>query len=389
MVVMMTRRSVVLSLALMTGCASQASKPSASSAHLRKPAAQPATWPDEPKWEAATPPTAPDLLTKKATDFAKSMQAADTETPTTPPAATDEGSTALLGEGRNHRKGKQQPSAVVDPPVIPDRPLAAVPAPTEVIHHPAAPMPGDPQIVPESADFQYSANKPNNLDALGDRLHKRLVQNPRDIANQFDMDLYGILNDDPGAELASVSAMSDDDAELVSTLVDGLTLFRSVIRQDGNLLATQKMKPLLEMADRLRAQADLTVPTVELCSRVEAYGKYTPISPARFPAGRDNPAIVYCEVENFLPKQNPQGNWQTKLTEQVMLFTDQGMLVWSDTERQVTDECRRRRHDFFAYNVIHLPANLPMGRYNLKVSIEDKNANHVAESSVPLKIVAQ
>jgi hypothetical protein len=81
--------------------------------------------------------------------------------------------------------------------------------------------------------------------------------------------------------------------------------------------------------------------------------------------------------------------WETKLSEQVSLYTDTGMLAWSDSARQVTDECRERRHDFFAYNIIKLPASTPMGRYLLKVSIEDKNASRVAEATVPLEIVAK
>ncbi len=303
------------------------------------------------------------------------------------PESTGDVNTALLGNTPNRRGHKSQ-ETIAPPIAAPQIPTGTLPhVPPAMLHTPAIAMPGDPQIVPESEDFQ--SVHPNNNDPLGDRLRKRLAQNPRDIADQLDLQLYGLLNDDPVAELASVSAMPDDDRELVAALVDGLSNFRSTVRQDGNLLAAQKIKPLLEMADRLRSQADLSVPTVALCSRVEAYGKYTPISPARFPAGRDNPAIVYCEVENFLAKQNADKMWQTQLSEEVTLFTDQGMMVWSDPERQVTDECRNRRHDFFAYNVIHLPANLTIGRYMLKVSITDKNANRVAEATVPLSIVAQ
>jgi hypothetical protein len=365
-------------------------KPSANSAHLHKtvsPPVQPP--PEEPKWEAATPqtpPSASDLVAQKAADYAKTMQTGNSSV-SAASGSTGEVNPSLLGDAPNRHNHK--PQVAIDTPIsTPEIPTGTVShAPNSTLHTPAAPLPGDPQIVPESEDFQTV--HANDNDPLGNRLRKRLAQNPRDIADQLDLQLFGMLNDDPVAELASVSAMPDDDRELVAALVDGLSNFRSTVRQDGNLLAAQKIKPLLEMADRLRSQADLSVPTVALCSRVEAYGKYTPISPARFPAGRDNPAIVYCEVENFLAKQNADKMWQTQLSEEVTLFTDQGMMVWSDPERQVTDQCRNRRHDFFAYNVIHLPANLTIGRYMLKVSITDKNANRVAEATVPLSIVAQ
>ena len=66
-----------------------------------------------------------------------------------------------------------------------------------------------------------------------------------------------------------------------------------------------------------------------------------------------------------------------------------GVLAWSDDKREVTDECRNRRHDFFAYNIIDLPPTLTVGRYVLKVSIEDKNADRVAEATVPVEIVGK
>jgi hypothetical protein len=196
------------------------------------------------------------------------------------------------------------------------------------------------------------------------------------------------LNDDPSPELAAFSELPNDDRELVSALIDGLSNFRSTVREDSTMLAAKKIQPLLEMIERLRMQADLTVPTVALCRKVEAFGKYDPITPSRFGAGKENAAIVYCEVENFMPKQ--EGTmWKTRLTEQVTLYTDTGMLAWSDDRREVTDECRNHRHDFFAYNIIKLPATLTVGRYMLKVSIEDKNADRVAEATVPLEIVGK
>ena len=113
------------------------------------------------------------------------------------------------------------------------------------------------------------------------------------------------------------------------------------------------------------------------------------IDPPNFPAGRDNPAIVYCEIENFDSKLNDQRQWETKLTQDVTIFTETGMLVWKDKSRDVSDVCRNRRHDFFMYDLIKLPADLSIGRYIVKVTIVDRNANRIAEKTVPVEIVAQ
>ena len=76
------------------------------------------------------------------------------------------------------------------------------------------------------------------------------------------------------------------------------------------------------------------------------------------------------------------------MSEQVTLYTDTGMMAWTGGTNQLTDECRNRRHDFFCTNIIRLPSNLTVGRYMLKVSIEDQNAGRVAETTVPLSIAA-
>jgi hypothetical protein len=341
------------------------------------------------EWEASSTP-AVDALAAKTSDYATKMQTGGAEDPFRHPEPP-EAATALLGTPRHRNKLVEPEAPTIDP--TPVAPLVAPPvepsagASAQLSSAKITPAIDGPKIVPESADFASSDSL--SKDAMGVKLRKRVASDPHDIANQLDLQLYGMLNDDPSPELASVSELPSEDRELVAALVDGISNFRSTVREDSNMLQAKKIQPLLEMADRLRSQADLTVSTVALCRRVEAFGKYDPIVPLRFPAAQENPAIVYCEVQNFLPRQNSRQMWETKLSEQVNLYTDTGVLAWSDTARQVTDECRNRRHDFFAYNIIKMPSSLTMGRYVLKVTVEDQNAGRVAEATVPLEIVAK
>jgi hypothetical protein len=376
------------------GCANQGKSGAVSSSRLphhstqqdlSKPVTTQPT--EEPKWEASSTPA--ELLAQKTAAYAQTLQSSETADQgggagaIAPEASSS--SAALLGQSRRHRR-EEAPAAPAE--VIPPVPVQPVAPPLVVPPASVATVAGSdgPKIMPESADFAIadSASK----DALGTRLRKRTQANPHDIADQLDLQLYGMLNDDPSPELASVSELPDDDRELVAALIDGISNFRSTVREDGNMLQAKKIQPLLDMADRLRSQADLTVSTVALCRRVDGFGKYEPISPLRFPAMQENAAIVYCEVQNFLTRE--EGSmWKTKLTEQVTLYSDMGVLAWSDDKREVNDECRNRRHDFFAYNIIRLPSTLTVGRYVLKVTIEDKNADRVAEATVPVEIVAK
>jgi hypothetical protein len=370
------------------------------------PAAQAPSAAKAPPGETVSAPL-PEALARKTAEYARSLESTSAQSPAQsasaslaqaspsrrpkfldPPANQTEGAngTATLPPAQVETASAPKPHAGA---------ALAVVSPTDAAHvasvarsAKANSLNDVPAIVPESSDFPGSSSSAAP-DGLEQRLAKRVQDNPRDIASQLDYQLYELLNDESSPQLASISSLPNEDRELVAALVDGVNNFRTTVRQDNNMLLSKKIRPILDMADRIRSQGELNVPTVVLCKRVDGFGKYEPIDPPRFPAGRDNPAIVYCEIQNFESRLNDHRQWETKLTQEVTLFTETGMLAWKDKPRPVSDECRNRRHDFFLYDLVKLPANLSIGRYLLKVTIVDRTANRVAESTLPVEIVAQ
>jgi len=190
--------------------------------------------------------------------------------------------------------------------------------------------------------------------------------------------------------LKSIAPLPEEDRELLTTLLDGLSNFRTGLRADANSLQSKKVAPLLELADRLRSQGELTISTAALCKSVQRFGVYEPMEPPRFVAGRkDNAAILYCEVANFSSQLNDKKLWETKLKQEAVLFSESGLQVWSDKTDTVLDQSRNRLHDFFIADKIVLPSSLPVGRYLMKMTVTDLHANRVAEATVPIQIVAQ
>lgn len=221
------------------------------------------------------------------------------------------------------------------------------------------------------------------------RLDSRLKDSPRDVWTHTEFQLLRMIKNEPTPDLSTLASLPPEDRELVTALVDGLTNFRNALRQDSNMLLSAKVRPILEMADRLRSQAELTIPKLVLCKKVDQYGVYEPLEPARFPAGKDHRIAVYCEVANFLSSLNARQMWETQFQWDMTLFTEQSIPVWSDQTGLVTDESRTRRHDQFLGKVIALPPSLPVGKYLLKVTIVDKQSNRIAEATAPLVVVAQ
>jgi len=253
----------------------------------------------------------------------------------------------------------------------------------------------DPMIVPEGDEVGEPVRKPAAAqvpiepERVRDVLDRRLKDNPRDVVTHVDYQLYQLIAGQSAPVLAALTPLPSEDREIVAAVVDGLSNFRDAQRADPNALLSRKVRPLVDMADRLRSSASLAIPTLALCRKVDGFGVYEPMDPARFPAGRESPAIVYCEVDNFASQLNDKQRWVTDLQQSATLFTETGMVVWDDKPTKVTDVSRNRRRDFFVVKMLRLPANLTIGRYLLKVTVIDKQSNRVAEASVPVQVVAQ
>ena len=218
---------------------------------------------------------------------------------------------------------------------------------------------------------------------------KNLKDYPKDVWAHLDYQLLQFLRDKPTPQLDAMSPLAAEDRELVASVMDGLTNFRNAVRADNNMLLSRKVRPLLELADRVRAQADLIIPTMTLCTRVDGFGVYEPVEPARFTAMKEHPVIVYCEVENFASHQNANRMWETRLSQECVLYTETGLPVWQDKTENIPDLARQRRHDFFVVKKTKFPANIAIGRYILKVTIVDQQANRVTEATLPVLFVAQ
>jgi hypothetical protein len=220
-------------------------------------------------------------------------------------------------------------------------------------------------------------------------LTRNLRDYPRDLWAHLDYQMLQFLKDKPTPQLDALARLATEERELIAAIMDGLTNFRNGIRADNNMLTSRKVRPLLDLADRLRAQAELVIPTLALCTKVEGFGVYEPFEPARFTAMKEHRIIVYCEVENFASHLNGKKFWETKLSQEVVLYTESGLPVWQDKTENIADLARNRRHDFFVIKKTSFPPNITIGRYLLKVTIVDQQASRVAEQTVPVLFVAQ
>ena len=247
-----------------------------------------------------------------------------------------------------------------------------------------------PQAAPRQQVQDVTAAQ-GSSDALARRLADRIKADPLDVAAHVDYQLLQMVNERSVPALDVISPLPQEDREIVSALLDGLSNFRNGIRNGGNALLPQKIGPLVDMADRIRTQTTLSIPSLVLCRDVKQYGVYQPFENNRFPFGEKHLVVVYCEVANFVSQLNSRSMWETKLKYEVLLYTDSdaALQVWQQKSTPVVDQSHSRRRDFFIAKLLELPQDLPIGGYLMKVSIIDDTANRIAEATVPLQIVSK
>ena len=222
--------------------------------------------------------------------------------------------------------------------------------------------------------------------ALQQKYVSRVAEDPRDLAAQLELQMFRFLKDEPVPTMSDLTALPSEDRELLAALCDALSNFRSVVRADPNPLASEKARPFVEMAERIRTRADLTLSGLTLCSKVTDFGIYDKIEPTSFTAGQPRPFIVYCEVDGFLSQLNAAQEWDTRLSLELRLFDAHGLQVWQTQPEETKESSQRRRRDFFLVKLVQLPANLPGGQYMLKASVRDLQANRIAQQTIQFTV---
>lgn len=206
-------------------------------------------------------------------------------------------------------------------------------------------------------------------------------------ASAFDAQLEQLLSGKP-SDLDTTHLPADEQA-LLSSVIESIAGFRRALKNDSSLTSS-RVAPLLELSDRIRSQTPLDIPALAICKSVQQFGVFDGFDNTRIPAGKDTPAIVYCEVDHFTSRAAGDGKWETRLLYEASMYTDdeKASVVWSKKPAAIVDRCRNKRNDFFLADRITIPSQLPAGRYVLKVTIIDQFANRVAEKSIPVTVAS-
>jgi hypothetical protein len=203
---------------------------------------------------------------------------------------------------------------------------------------------------------------------------------------------------------AAAVLATESDRQLPDRLLAGLTddekqrvrRFHGVVAELMASLARGDTPDLDALTDRLAGgvsdgssdPASIGIGTFKLCTSVRGFGVYEPFSKDVFLAGRANKLIVYLELDNYTSQTGADGQHVVRLSQELELYDDGGLVVWRHTPVAIRDEARRQRRDFFTCQLVELPARLTVGKFYLKARVIDEATGHRAERSIPLEVVA-
>ena len=163
-----------------------------------------------------------------------------------------------------------------------------------------------------------------------------------------------------------------------------ISLMKELADGDGEL---DRRKVIRQMDEALGPEP-LAITDLQLCTRVDNFGLYTPLPRNVFIAGRTTPVIVYSEIDHFHPQPIAGGKYEVRLSQEITLYEDGGLDVWHEAPAAIIDQSRNQRRDFYIVQQITLPANLTVGRYQLKITLRDEYGGTRAERTLPLEIIA-
>ena len=191
-----------------------------------------------------------------------------------------------------------------------------------------------------------------------------------------------LIAGDHGRAIEAVSGLPPAEQEFWQHVLWGLSSEldeRSI--PDPADRATQAVAALRTAANRLSAEAKLTLRNVNFCHRVDSFGNAVRFDRDEFTP--DQPVLIYAEVENFTSEQTLEGRYRTVLRSKVEIFKAGGdqLIETLPLDQPITvDLCDRHRQDYFQIYDLKIPSRIGLGPHVMKLTVEDTQGNQIAET---------
>ncbi len=252
----------------------------------------------------------------------------------------------------------------------------------------AASEPATPPLEATVAGVNAPARATTRTATLRALVSSWLSESPVDASfrAQLDARLLHVATGDYAAARAPLSLVSAEQGELASGLIESMIAVREGHLGDPAAAQAAALREIERLSATLSRGAEFEIGALVPCTEVRTFGQYQPIEPARFPAGVANEFVVYCEPRNFGTEMR-EGLCESRFSMRTRVL--RGAEVILDLiDAEIVDRCRSKRRDCFIAKLVALPAQLSPGDYTVKVTLEDRLKNQVAERHCEFRILA-
>jgi hypothetical protein len=134
----------------------------------------------------------------------------------------------------------------------------------------------------------------------------------------------------------------------------------------------------------LAAVSNLEVRSAAFCTSVESFGVITKFAAPQFRPNQE--MLLYCELDNFVAEPVKDG-YETQLQGSYEIVDSAGRRIADQLLPVDSDVCRNQRRDYFIAYRIYMPSQIPAGRYQLKLTIEDMKGRKFGQTALDFQIV--
>ena len=185
-----------------------------------------------------------------------------------------------------------------------------------------------------------------------------------------------------------LESVSDQQRQMAARLIEMLIEIRESHGGSPESEAKRVLTEVQALSDTLVQVSDPEITVLALTRAVRGFGQYEPFDPAEFPSGRQNEFVVYCELRNFVSREN-EGWYASEFAMKTTILNRSGDVILEINDDPIKDRCRSRRHDCFIPRLVRLPATISPGEYVVKLTIIDKIGEKVTEKRTTFRIVAR
>jgi len=217
-----------------------------------------------------------------------------------------------------------------------------------------------------------------------DRETRDHPQAPDALANQVYLRLLDLTAGRRDDALRPIPGISPGEQDYWSKQLFALSTYLDRQRiGDPTRRAGEASLQLAKAVAALGEQGPLVVRNLAFCTDVHSYGVLKRIEPALFRP--EHQLLVYAEVEGFKSEETAEG-FHTSLEASYQILDGQGRRVAHDDLPHAEEHCQNRRRDFFLHYYIKLPKTIYDGTYTLELTIEDKLARKIGQSTIEFSV---